>query len=123
MSETLSELVSEYVADLVRENASKHTIRNYSSDLEAWVDFLTPPGAAAPSANELDVLTIREWLASLYDTNLEAASVRRKLAAVRSFLKWAERRGFVQRNVARLVKTPRMPQNLPCVPTPETTNN
>ena len=123
MSETLSELVSKYLADLVRENASKHTIRNYGSDLEAWVAFLTPPGAAAPSANELDVLTIREWLASLYDLNLEAASVRRKLAAVRSFLKWAERRGFVQRNVARLVKTPRMPQNLPSVPTPETTND
>jgi len=123
MSETLSELVSEYLADLVRENASKHTIRNYGSDLEAWVAFLTPPAGAAPAPRELDVLTIREWLANLYDLNLEPASVRRKLAAVRSLLKWAERRGFVQRNVARLVRTPRMPQNLPVVPTPERTND
>lgn len=123
MSETLSQLLSEYLADLVRENASKHTIRNYGSDLEAWVAFLTPPAGVAPRPSELDVLTIREWLANLYDLNLEPSSVRRKLAAVRSFLKWAERRGFVQRNVARLVRTPRMPQNLPAVPTPETTND
>src|SRR4051794_39060564 len=122
MSEPLQELVAQYIAGLARENASKHTVRNYASDLEAWVGFLTPPGGEAPAIGELDPLVMREWLGSLYDNGLQTASVRRKLAAVRSFLKWAERRGLVVSNVARVVRTPKLPQVLPHVPAPETAN-
>ncbi|MDZ4797012.1 MAG: tyrosine-type recombinase/integrase [Bryobacteraceae bacterium] len=123
MSDGLPVLVDGYLASLARENASAHTIRNYGVDLNAWVAFLTPPDGEPPLVTELDVLTMREWLASLYDKELETSSVRRKLAAVRSFLKWAERQGLVQRNVARLVRTPKMIQRLPAVPSPETASH
>jgi integrase/recombinase XerC len=123
VSDALPVLVDSYLASLARENASAHTIRNYGVDLKAWVAFLTPPDGEPPAVTELDVLTMREWLASLYDKELETSSVRRKLAAVRSFLKWAERQGLVQRNVARLVRTPKMIQRLPSVPSPETANH
>jgi integrase/recombinase XerC len=59
----------------------------------------------------------------LFDKDLETSSARRKLAAVRSFLKWAERQALVTRNVARLVRTPKMVQRLPVVPSPENTNH
>jgi integrase/recombinase XerC len=123
MPDALPVLVGRYLADLTRENASAHTIRNYGVDLEAWVAFLTPRDGEPPPVEELDVLAMREWLGSLYDKELETSSVRRKLAAVRSFLKWAERQGLVHRNVARLVRTPKMVQRLPVVPSPETANH
>lgn len=122
-SDTLPDLVDRYLADLARENASAHTLRNYGADLRAWVAYLTPPDSNPPAVTDLDVLTMREWLASLYDRELETSSARRKLAAVRSFLKWAERQGLVARNVARLVRTPKMVQRLPAVPSVESTNH
>ncbi len=120
---TLPELITDYLAGLARENSSAHTIRNYGADLDGWLAFLTPPGGSAPDVEALEVLTMREWLASLYDRDLETSTVRRKLAAVRSFLKWCERAGLVSKNVARLVRTPKMAQRLPQVPTAETTGN
>ncbi|MBC7928885.1 MAG: tyrosine-type recombinase/integrase [Bryobacteraceae bacterium] len=123
MPDTLPSLIADYVQALRRENASPHTVRNYAADLDAFAVYLTPPQGNPPDPKNLEVLDMREWLASLYDTEIQAATIRRKLAAVRSFLKWCERQGFVTRNVARLIRTPRMSQTLPSVPTSETANN
>lgn len=118
----LRQLVHQYISFLEAENASPHTIRSYQTDLEDWVAFLTPPGGQPPRVREIDRLLMREWMADLYAQQLQAASVRRKLACVRSFFSWLERNGFVTVNVARQVRTPRMPSLLPHVPSAETTN-
>lgn len=123
MSEPLNELIAQYLASLKRENASAHTLRNYGADLAQWRDYLTPPLGDPPPVEDIDVLAIREWMGHMYDRNLEPTTIRRRLAAVRSFFLWMERRGIVRKNVARLVRTPRAPQRLPVVPTMEATNN
>jgi integrase/recombinase XerC len=123
MPEPLPVLVDQYIASLARENASAHTIRNYGLDLREWLAFLTPRDGEPPPADAVDVLAMREWLAHLYEAGLETSSVRRKLAATRSFFTWMERRGIVMKNVARLVRTPKMIQKLPQVPTAEVTSN
>jgi integrase/recombinase XerC len=123
MPDPLPKLASDYLASLSRENVSAHTLRNYRSDLEGFIEYLTPPGGAPPGVDEIEILTVREWLAHLYDSGLQAVSIRRKLAALRSFWTWMERGGIVGRNVPRLVRTPKAPALLPHVPTAETTNN
>jgi integrase/recombinase XerC len=65
---------------------------------------------------------IREWLAALYRMKLEAVSIRRKLAAVRGLFRFLLREGIVSVNVGRLVRTPKAPQKLPEVMTPEQVN-
>jgi integrase/recombinase XerC len=65
---------------------------------------------------------IREWLAALYRMKLEAVSIRRKLAAVRGLFRFLLREGIVRVNVGRLVRTPKAPQKLPEVMTPEQVN-
>jgi integrase/recombinase XerC len=62
-------------------------------------------------------------MAHLFEQNLEAASIRRKLAAVRSFFKFLLREGVISKNVARLLRTPKAPKTLPRVPTAEQTNH
>src|SRR3954447_19086818 len=76
MPDFLGVLVERYLASLIRENASPHTIRNYTSDLESWVAFLTPPDGDPPAIDNIDVLTIREWLSNLYDEQLQNQSIR-----------------------------------------------
>ncbi len=115
----LSFHIEQYLASLRRENASEHTIRNYGVDLRAFKDYFSVPVPLA----EMDVFTLREWMASLYDAKLSAVTIRRKLAAVRSLFTYLERNGTLSRNVAKLVRTPKVPQTLPSVMTPEQTND
>jgi len=115
MSE-LRALVREYVEKLRAEGASSHTVRSYGTDLEQLVEYLTPPGSQAPAPGEIDVLLLREWLGSLYDRRLAPATIRRKLAAARSFFQFLLRRGIVSANCAKLLRSPKMPKRLPQVP-------
>lgn len=111
-----------YLDELRRENLSAHTVRNYESDLEQFLEYFSPPGAQPPPLPAIDVLTLREWLGSLYDKKLAVVSIRRKMAAVRSFFKFLVKRGVIEKNTARLLRTPKMPKTLPHVMTAEQTN-
>jgi integrase/recombinase XerC len=123
MSEQLSAAVERYLAELRIRNASPHTLRNYASDLEQFVEYFSPPGTPPPEPSEFTVLQLREWLGSLYELQLRPTSIRRKLAAVRSLFQFLARDGSVPSNIARLLRTPKAPQRLPSVPTAEQTNH
>jgi integrase/recombinase XerC len=103
-------------------NASPHTLRSYETDLDQFISFLTPPGVETPSLQDITHLLIREFVAHLHDHNLEKSSIARKLAAIRSFFKFAVREGLVQRNPARMVATPKLPKRIPPVLSAEDLN-
>ena len=111
-----------YLDDLRRQNASAHTVLNYASDLRQFLEYFAGPEKSKPAVEEIDTLAIRKWLGHLYEQRLTAVSMRRKLAAVRSFFKFLLREGVVEKNVARLVRTPKAPKTLPAVMTAEQTN-
>jgi integrase/recombinase XerC len=121
MSE-LGPAIERYLGELARQNASAHTLRNYSSDLEQFRDYFSPLGGQPPAPAEFTALQLREWLGSLYDRGLSVVSIRRKLAAVRSLFKFLQREGAIETNVARLMRTPKAPKRVPVVPTAEQTN-
>jgi integrase/recombinase XerC len=114
--------IDRFLAELRRQNASEHTVRNYASDLEQFVAYFTAPDSPKPSADGIDALAIREWLGHLYEQRLTAVTMRRKLAAVRSLFKFLLREGVVEKNVARMVRTPKAPKSLPAVMSAEQTN-
>ena len=90
----------------VEKNASPHTLRSYRSDL---VEFTRSLDGAIEGA---DSRTIRAFLVSLHARGLDAVTVARKLAAVRSFYRFLVRRGVVERNPARETRGPRRAQKL-----------
>ena len=98
---------AQFVAELERRGASKHTIRNYASDLDQFATYFELPDAPTPTIEDLDVPTFREWLSSLYDQGLETVSVRRKLAAVRALFRFLRSEGLLATNVAARLKTPK----------------
>src|SRR5215813_13602476 len=114
--------IKRYLEELARTGASPHSIRAYESDLAQFLAYLAPPDLPPPAPREIDLLTLREWLASLYRDELDTASIRRKLAAVRSFFRFMLREGVIEINPAKLVRTPKAPKKLPEVMTAEQAN-
>ncbi len=96
-------------------NASPHTLRNYSADLEQFLGYLTPPGGKPARLRGMDHRLVREFLGHLHDQRLQKSSIARKLAALRSFFKFCVREGWLTQNPARLVATPKLPKRIPAV--------
>ena len=94
----------------VERNASPHTRRAYRTDLDDFARFCAARGAGSVAG--ADARLVRAWLAALHARGLDAVSVARKLAAVRSCFRFLARRGEVARNPARDVRGPRLPRRL-----------
>jgi integrase/recombinase XerC len=94
---------------------SPHTLRSYRSDLEQFRQYCaTTTGARALGEvlRAVDVRLVRAWLMHLHGLGLEPASIARKLAALRSWLRFLVRRGELSRNPAAEVRGPRLPRKL-----------
>ena len=118
MTETLSDWMEKFLEYLrVQRNASPHTLRNYSSDLRQFHHYLTtaPDGGErpAPELEDIDNLTIREFLGVLYEEKNRKSSAARKLATLRSFLKYLAAQGAIKNSPARTVASPRQELRLP----------
>jgi integrase/recombinase XerC len=94
----------------VEKDASPHTLRSYRSDLTQFQAFASARGAAG--ITEVDGALVRAYLAHLHGRRLEPASIARQLAALRSWCRFLVRRGVLRRNVARDVRSPRLPRRL-----------
>ena len=118
----LAQAICDYEAELLRRNESPHTIRNYGADLREFLAYYSLEDASPPAMTDFDLLALREWLAHLYDRELMATTIRRKLASVRGLFRYLSREGRIANDPARLLRLPRMPRTLPQVPNAETTN-
>ena len=100
-------------------NASAHTVRAYGSDLAQFLDHaagLANVKRADLPPSTLDRNAIRLFLGQLHKTGHSRASAARKLAAVRTFLRYLRREGIIDDDPGGLVATPkrdiRMPAHL-----------
>jgi integrase/recombinase XerC len=114
----MEQLINQFLEHLRYErNVSQHTLRNYASDLEQFLDYLDSGTDKScrrlPPIEQIDHLTIREWLATLHSAQKKKASVARKLAALRTFFQFLVREGILELNPAKLVATPRLEKKLP----------
>ena len=93
---------------------SPHTLRNYASDLEQFRDhLLAVEGREDFPVEQIDRLTIREWMASLDASGAKKTTRARKLASLRTFFQFLIREGKLEANPAKLVATPRVERKLP----------
>jgi integrase/recombinase XerC len=107
----------DFLRHLRERNASAHTIKAYTGDLDNFATYIGPCGW-----KKIDHIAIRGFLSHLYDQGLSKPSIARTLAAVRSLYRWLAQEGVVEQNPAKLVSTPRLPKKLPRVPTIEEMN-
>ena len=114
---SVGKAVADFLRYLSEKNASPHTRRAYTGDLEQFAAY-----AGSRKWKEIDHITIRGFLSQLYEKRLSKTSVARSLAAVRSLYRWLAQEGVVEQNPAKLVATPKLPKRLPRVPTIEEMN-
>jgi len=117
MKGSIEKGIAQYLRALRAErNASAHTLRAYTHELERFAKWL------GGNSGQVDHVRIRAYLGHLYEQGLSKTSVARALAAIRSLYKFLAREGMVEQNPATLVATPRLPKKLPRVPTIEEIN-
>ncbi len=99
-------------------NASAHTVRAYDSDLSQFLDLPGRGSTARPRPGAAAVRTsrgrsIRGFLAELSRQGQSRATAARKLAAVRTFLRYLRREGLIDADPGLLVATPKREQKIP----------
>src|ERR1035441_3837976 len=72
----LERQIALYLDDLARAGNSAHSIRAYESDLRQFLAYLSPPDLAPPEPPAIDLLLLREWLASRYGDKPAALTLR-----------------------------------------------
>lgn len=113
---TLTQSIDRYLSHLfTQRGCSPHTLRAYEQDLAHWRDSLGA-GAGAEGLAELGASLkpgdLRAYVSGLYES-LERASICRRLAAIRSFLRYARAQNWIERDVGQLVPTPKSKNKLP----------
>ena len=95
-------------------NMSAHTLRNYESDLDQFREFLfSIENRDDFPIEQVDRLTIREWMASLHTAGRKKSSIARKLASLRTLFQFLIREGKLESNPAKMVATPKIERKLP----------
>jgi tyrosine recombinase XerC len=91
-------------------NASAHTIAGYRLDLGQFLDYIEGRGS---SLRRIDNVLIRGFMAQLHERKLKKSSSARKLAAIRSFFRFAVKKKWISENPARMVATPKQEMHVP----------
>lgn len=91
---------------------SPRTCTAYAGDLREFRRLYEQRKGHPPDVTQLDALDVRAHLAALFDSN-DAASISRKLSSLRSFFRFLVRRGVVEHNPARAVRSPKRRKALP----------
>ena len=110
------EAMALFEADLRRRGAAAKTRRAYAIDV---AQFALWCGAQDLDPAEVTPRTLRRYAATLSDRRAVAATVARKLAALRAFYRALREHGQVAQNPADLIPAPKRPRNLPRVLRPD----
>ncbi len=103
--------LEKFLASLAARDTSPHTQRAYRTAVGAYLEWLAAAGAGwrTPSRTVL-----RAYLAELGGGRARS-SVAQRLAAIRSFHRWARRAGLADADPWAALGTPRRPRRLPPV--------
>ena len=92
-------------------NESPHTLRNYNLDLQQFALFLA--AINIQSLNEINHLVLRQFLVDLNKKNYQKSSIGRKVAALKSFFKFLNKKKYLDLNPAKLLHAPKLDKKLP----------
>ncbi len=114
---------SQFIAYLKTEKGvSPHTLKSYDRDIQEFRRYYFQTSSSLSVLKKEEVKTIewqsvtvrdiRGFIAHLLKKN-GANSVARKLSTLKSFYRFANKKGLLQTNPARLIQAPKRPKRLP----------
>ena len=108
----MQEIFNKYTDFLKAErNASAYTVRNYTTDLLGFFQFLRTKGVK--SLKEVDRQVLRQYLSGLMEQGFVKASIARKLSAIRSFYRYLLREGMITTSPVATTSSPKLDKLLP----------
>jgi integrase/recombinase XerC/integrase/recombinase XerD len=110
------EALTLFDSDLRRRGAAEKTRRAYGIDIGQFARWC---GDLGLEPAEVTPRTLRRYAATLSDRKAVAATVARKLAALRAFYRALREHSVVAQNPADLIPAPKRPRNLPRVLRPD----
>lgn len=93
-------------------NYSLRTVQAYGEDLKGFEVYFKDIDASL-SWRTVDADVIRSWMESLMDKGNTATTINRRLSGLRSFFRFALRKGLVAKDPSRLIKGPKNEKPLP----------
>jgi len=108
----MQEVFTKYINYLEAErNASPYTVRNYTTDLLDFFNFLKTRRIS--SLKEVDKHVLRDYLSHLMEQGLVKASIARKLSAIRSFYRYLVREEMIPVSPVATTSSPKLDRRLP----------
>lgn len=97
----------------VERGASPHTLKGYREDLHALAEYLADDQGQSPSPGSITTNELRGFLSALTEAGYAKTSISRRMASVRSFMKFGQREGWAKANPAKALRNPRKSRKLP----------
>ncbi len=112
LSSAHARTLADYLRHLDAERGlSAHTVRAYRGDVTSLLVHLQRLGHQ--DLGDVELRSVRSWLARQQATGRSRASVQRRSAAVRVFFAWAERTERIGQNPAATLRSPKNARRLP----------
>ena len=114
LPEPMAALLADYERHLVSErDLAPHTVRAYLADVSGLLEHAGRMGR--DDVSELDLRTLRSWLAHQQVTGRSRTTLARRATAVRVFTAWLARTGRVPTDVGASLRSPKAHHALPPV--------
>ena len=115
MSDFTQDIISDFLTYLEKErHYSRFTINAYGYDLRQFVEFFEEySGTPVSDFGDVDKIAIRHFLGKEFEEGYSSKTVARRLASVKSFLKYLLKIEEIQDNPAIHLKTPKTSKSLP----------
>jgi len=114
----MQDVFTKYVNYLEAErNVAAYTVRNYTTDLLDFFQFLRDKGVS--SLKEVDRHVLRDYLAHLMEQGFAKTSIARKLSAIRSLYRYLLREEMIATNPVATTSSPKLDKRLPSFLTTE----
>ena len=108
------EIVDDFIDYLHHEkNRSPNTLRTYRTDIESLLEYSESKNLK--NIQDLDLTTIRSWIAVQSTNGAAAASLARRTSSVRVFTKWLAENNITKTDPGARLLTPKVPKSLPRV--------
>lgn len=94
----------------VEKGLSQNTIEAYGRDVQKFQEFAQKRHLTTKDVRRSDIV---DFLASLYDKQLDSRSVARHLVTLRNFFRFALLEGYIEEDPAATIESPRFRRTLP----------
>jgi integrase/recombinase XerC len=109
----LDDALERFMAHLANERrASPNTVSAYRRDILALAAFVKDKRGENAAVADVDVYVLRGWLGTLSRV-VTASSVARKIAAVRTWMRFLRKRGLIDKSPADELSSPKVRRPLP----------